>query len=177
MAVAKHFPGIGRTTLDSHKVMPTFRSSLDELRSCDLIPFGGAIEEDVAGIMLSHILYEDIDPKWPASISPVIARDLLRKEMGYDGVVMTDDLDMGAIADRYTIGNVIGQVLAADVDLALICHEGPNIDRAAEEIMKILSGNPDAMERGRDSLGRILDLKRRYLPFSNGEHDPTQSGP
>ena len=95
---------------------------MDILKASDLIPFRDAIQCRVAGVMLSHIYYERIDSKWPASLSPKIAGDLLRKDLGYTGVVMTDDLDMGAIKKHFAIDTVIRQVLAADVDVALICH-------------------------------------------------------
>ena len=86
MGVAKHFPGIGRTTADSHIDMPYFDVDMDSIKKFDLIPFKAAIESKAAGIMLSHILYTKIDPKWPASLSPVIAKKLLRKEMDIKGL-------------------------------------------------------------------------------------------
>ncbi|MEA1901179.1 MAG: glycoside hydrolase family 3 N-terminal domain-containing protein, partial [Thermodesulfobacteriota bacterium] len=87
MAVAKHFPGIGRTVLDPHIEMPPLDADLQTLESSDLRPFYEAIKHDVAGIMLSHILYSKIDIKWPASLSSKIAKDLLRDRMGFDGIV------------------------------------------------------------------------------------------
>ena len=96
MAVAKHFPGIGRTVLDSHLALPDLKIDIDGLANFDLVPFAAAIQGQVAGVMLSHIRYPAIDPVWPASLSPAVTADLLRKKMGYEGVVMTDDLDMGA---------------------------------------------------------------------------------
>jgi len=136
MAVAKHFPGIGRTTLDSHLDMPELAATADDLESFDLIPFKAAIDINVSGIMLSHIRYTGIDPQWPASLSPAISSGLLRNRMGYNGLVITDDLDMGAIKNHYDIYAVIDQILFAEVDLALICHKGPDIEIAFNEIQK-----------------------------------------
>ena len=163
MAVAKHFPGIGRTTIDSHIDQPTLSASFTDLESFDLIPFRAAITNDVAGMMLSHIYYQEIDPKWPASLSEKIASDLLRNQMGFDGVVLTDDLDMGAIVKHYDIQTVIGQILAADIDIALICHTGPNIETGFQEIKKALTDSAEMKKRGKASVGRIMRLKRAYL--------------
>ena len=163
MAVAKHFPGIGRTVLDSHIEMPPLDADLRTLESSDLRPFYEAIKHDVAGIMLSHILYSKIDIKWPASLSTKIAKDLLRDSMGFNGIVMTDDLDMGAIKSNYDIKAVIKQILSADIDIALICHKGPNIEIAYEKILKGLKDSKNIKAKGKESVRRILKTKERYL--------------
>ena len=163
MAVAKHFPGIGRTTLDSHIDMPELTATANDLEAFDLIPFKTAIDTQVSGIMLSHIRYTGIDPVWPASLSPAIVQDLLRKQMGFNGIIMTDDLDMGAIANHYDIHTVIQQILSADVDLALICHKGPNIEIAFKEIKKTIFDDKKLKKRNKESLNRIMQCKRKYL--------------
>lgn len=163
MAVAKHFPGIGRTTLDSHVDMPFLDVDVNTMTPTDLLPFEAAIKYDVAGIMLSHILYKTIDARWPASLSLPVARNLLRKGIGFNGMVMTDDLDMGAIKKHYDIKTVIRQILSAEIDIALICHQGPNIENAFEEILKSFSDASKIKEKGTESLKRIMKLKRKYL--------------
>ena len=129
----------------------------------DLIPFKTAIRGKVAGVMLSHIRYTGIDPVWPASLSPAITADLLRRKMAYDGVVMTDDLDMGAIKPSHDIDTAVGQILMADVDIALICHKGPDIEAACEKIRQSLADDPHLSRMGQYSVERILRLKRAYL--------------
>lgn len=163
MAVAKHFPGIGRTTDDSHIDMPRLDVPLETLQAGDLIPFRAAIEADVSAVMLAHIFYPAIDSRWPASLSPAIARDLLRGDMGYEGVVITDDLDMGAIKKHFPIDTVIEQLLAAEVDIALICHAGPDIARAHEILTTAIEASDALKTRSVASVERILRLKRRYL--------------
>lgn len=163
MAVAKHFPGIGRTILDSHLALPDLNIDLKTLSDFDLVPFNAAIQGNVAGIMLSHIRYTGIDPVWPASLSPAITSDLLRRRMGYDGVVMTDDLDMGAIKPNHDIGTAIGQILLADVDIALICHKGPDIETAWNRIRHSISEDVQLKQMGKRSIERIMQLKRAYL--------------
>ncbi len=165
MAVAKHFPGIGRTTLDSHIHAPVVNESLEILESTDLLPFQAAIQGDVAAVMLSHICYESLDPEWPASHSKQVVTGLLRGKMGFKGVVITDDLDMGAIGGRYDIHTSIQRIVEADIDIALICHQGPNIQIAFEEMQKCLADSHDARQKGFDSLNRILALKKRFLQW------------
>ena len=163
MAVAKHFPGIGRTTLDSHLDMPVLHDELSVLEQFDLIPFKAGIQSNVCGVMLSHIFYAKLDPQWPASLSPPIANTLLRKQMGFDGLVLTDDLDMGAITKHYDIQSAIHQILAAEIDLTLICHKGPNIEIAYEEILKEITDSPEVKQRGIESVERIMRMKKTYI--------------
>ena len=166
MSVAKHFPGIGRTILDSHLEMPDTDIDPRLVEQTDLVPFHAAIEHDVAGLMLSHIRYKKIDGKWPASLSAIIAKELLRDRMGFDGVVMTDDLDMGAIQNHYSIQTAIAQILAADIDVALICHQSPKIETAFHEIVAHLKSSGERMEKCLAAVKRIMDLKQKYLSHS-----------
>jgi beta-N-acetylhexosaminidase len=163
MSVAKHFPGIGRTTLDSHGEMPSLDIDIDTLEEADLVPFKTAVKRQVSGIMLSHILYNRVDPNWPASLSPRIAENLLRNQMAFNGVVLTDDLDMGAIKNHFDIKTVIRQILLAQIDIAIICHKGPDIEEAFDEIFKYMSKNYEMKAKGIESVKRILQLKERYL--------------
>ncbi len=163
MAVAKHFPGIGRTTLDSHLDRPHLNTHPEKLLNTDLVPFNAAIQHNVTGIMLSHIVYEKIDARWPASLSPSIANLLLRKQLGYEGLILTDDLDMGAIKKHYAIETVFTQIMAADIDQALICHRSPDMEMAIEKMTSAATDTPDLEERCRQSLDRILALKASYL--------------
>ncbi len=163
MSVAKHFPGIGRTTLDSHLEMPSVEIGFNTMASTDLKPFQAAIKNDVSGIMLSHILYKKLDPDWPASLSTNIARDLLRRRMSFEGLVITDDLDMGAIKKHYDIKTIIRQILASDIDIALICHRSPDIENSFEEILNALDSSHSIKTKGGESVGRIVKLKRKYL--------------
>lgn len=161
MAVAKHFPGIGRTTLDSHLHLPVLPASKEELEETDLAPFRAAIRHSTAGIMLSHILYSDLDEKWPASLSVKIARDLLRDRMGYRGVVMTDDLDMKAI--KFDMAVIAQRILAAHIDIALICHKGPDRESAFNGILKGITQSSETKRAALESVKRIMSLKREYL--------------
>ena len=169
MAVAKHFPGIGRTILDSHLDLPVLEDDLAAMEGFDLIPFKACIRQGIAGMMLSHIYYPQLDDRWPASLSKFIANDLLRKRMGFDGLVMTDDLDMGAITKHYKIQTSVQQILAAEIDLALICHKGPNIEIAFAEILKGITDSAEKRAKGLESVARIMDTKRKYLNTEIGK--------
>jgi beta-N-acetylhexosaminidase len=163
MAVGKHFPGIGRTVLDSHEDLPDLDIDLETLSTDDLPPFEAAVATDVSGIMLSHIRYTGLDPRWPASISVPVVGDLLRGRIGYNGLVMTDDLDMGAIAKHYQLADIVRQCLDATVDILLICHSGPKIEAAFEEIQRAVQAREDLAEKNSASLERILSAKAKYL--------------
>ncbi|MBS3754996.1 MAG: beta-N-acetylhexosaminidase [Desulfobacterales bacterium] len=162
MAVAKHFPGIGRTFTDSHADRPDLDISAAELQARDLIPFSAAVRNHAAGIMLSHVRYGAFDPKCPASLSPAVASDLLRRKMGYRGLVLTDDLEMGAIARYYEMPEAVHQILEADIDIALICHTMAKIEAAFETIYAESAGTK--YRRGlTEPVTRILSTKERYL--------------
>jgi len=161
MAVAKHFPGIGRTIKDSHFHLPVLDIDIETLKRSDMVPFVDANKEKVSGIMMSHILYPKLDRHWQASLSPLIGNDLLRSQMGYDGLVMTDDLDMKAI--EHDMKTCIRQILRAGIDMALICHKGPDIDVAWQEIIKRLNEDERLYLKGQISVERILRYKKKYL--------------
>lgn len=161
MAVAKHFPGIGRTTLDSHLELPVLETDYNELIQTDFVPFEASIGCGVAGMMLSHIQYNSIDPNWPASLSVKIVKILLREKMGFRGVVMTDDLDMKAI--NVDIKTSVQRIMEAHVDIALICHKGPDIETAHQEFVSQIEASPMKKEQCLDSVERIMGLKDQYL--------------
>jgi len=163
IAVAKHFPGIGRTILDSHLDLPTLDNEITDIERMDLIPFKAGIAHGVSGVMLSHIFYPKLDSKWPASLSVKIARDLLREQMSFDGLVLTDDLDMGAVSKHYDIHTAIQRMVAAEIDLALICHKGPNIEIAHDELRRGIMASADLKAKGIESAARIMSLKKKYL--------------
>jgi beta-N-acetylhexosaminidase len=163
MAVAKHFPGIGRTVLDSHEDLPDLDTDARSLTETDWIPFQAAVAAGVAGIMLSHIRYRALDPSWPASLSPAVAEQILRRRMGYHGLVITDDLDMGAIVKHHPLPIIVRQCLEACVDILLICHAGPKIQEAFDHILALRESNAELARREEESLRRILHFKALYL--------------
>lgn len=156
LSVVKHFPGIGRTTLDSHLTLPELETPLSELAATDLLPFEMAFQAGASSVMLSHIKYLGIDSTWPASLSPEVVKGLLRGRMGFNGVVMTDDLDMKAITcDMETAAK---QIFFSDVDIALICHRSDRYETLARTFTELAGKFPGSHAL---SVGRILALKER----------------
>ena len=164
LAVAKHFPGIGRTVLDSHEDLPDLDIDRRRLIESDIIPFQAAFSHQVAGVMLSHIRYLGLDPVWPASLSTIIARDLLRDELGYEGLVLTDDIDMGALAKHYPVSTIVTRCLDADIDIILICHPGPKIEAAATYMAQYLAASDRVARCHSLALDRIMAAKETVIP-------------
>lgn len=162
MAVGKHFPGIGRTVLDSHHDLPDLDIEVQSLHDRDLVPFQAAMHAGVSAIMLSHIRYTGIDAVWPAGLSTAIVRGLLRQELKYGGMLITDDLDMGAVAKHYQIQEIVTQCLSATVDILLICHSGPKIKATHDAIHQIITGDETAAALCKTSIERIMATKQHF---------------
>jgi beta-N-acetylhexosaminidase len=162
MAVAKHFPGIGRTTLDSHRIQPVMEATAASIENFDLPPFAAVLARDAAGVMLSHIRYPSLDPNWPASLSVAVARDLLRRRMGFNGLVLTDDLDMGAVKPAIAIETAVARILAADIDIALICHRSSDMEAAYAHLMAAMAGDKPLRARAEAHADRMARFKQRY---------------
>jgi beta-N-acetylhexosaminidase len=128
---AKHFPACGRAQSDPHHDLPSSPATLDELLREDIIPYT-ALMPELDAIMLAHVEFPNIDPNFPASLSPRIVQRFLRDQLGFDDhLVLTDDLDMGAIHQRYGRGQDVKLALMAGNDLALICHRTDTAEAAA----------------------------------------------
>lgn len=160
-ACAKHFPGLGQVSLDPHLARPAVERSLAELAACDLIPFRAAISAGVAAVMTSHTIYPELDPDNPATLSPQILDGLLRKELGYDGLIITDDLEMGAIENEGTVAEAALAALMAGADLLLICHEHAKVI-SAWEVLRRETGKKLSQERLTKSLARITRVRQRF---------------
>lgn len=119
----KHFPGHGDTAVDSHLELPVLVHGRARLDLIELPPFRAAVAAQAPMIMTAHILYPALDPSLPATLSPTIIPQLLRGELGYDGVVASDDLEMKAIAGRFDLDQIAAGLSAATVDLALVCSD------------------------------------------------------
>jgi beta-N-acetylhexosaminidase len=136
---AKHFPACGRAQCDPHHDLPSSPATLEELLREDVIPYT-ALMPELDAIMLAHVDFPNIDPEFPASLSPRIIRRFLRDQLGFDRhLVLTDDLDMAAITQRYGRGQDAKLAIAAGNDLALICHRNDTADIAATSIAELPS--------------------------------------
>ncbi|WP_019849675.1 beta-N-acetylhexosaminidase [Desulfitobacterium sp. PCE1] len=162
ISVVKHFPGHGDTSVDSHVGLPRVDYDLERLRNFELVPFAEAIANDVDAIMLAHILLPKIDPDYPASFSEALISDILRKEMSYDGVVITDDMTMGAIVENYSIGEAAVKSILAGSDIVLVCHDFAKEEAVLKEILHAAETGKIPSDRIDESVYRVLKLKEKY---------------
>ena len=161
--VVKHFPGHGDTEADSHVGLPVVEKSRDELEKNELEPFLDVIGwHATSAVMVAHILLTQLDPLLPASLSPAVVNGLLREEMGFEGVVFTDDLTMGAIANAYGMGEAAVKAIQAGCDMALVCHGLDNAKAAYHAILFAAEDGTLSRERLEESVRRILTLKEAY---------------
>ena len=154
--VIKHFPGHGRSEVDSHSELPVVDAPIDELRETDLVPFVEAIEAGLPVVMLNHIAYSELDPELPATLSPK-AYELLRS-LGFEGVAMTDSLGMGAVNLRWDFPTAAVKALAAGAD-ALLTTTGDEARRMRDEITKAVGDGRLSEERLNEAVTRVLRLK------------------
>lgn len=158
----KHFPGIGKTDVDLHADTSVVPVSKETLLNEDTKVFVDLIKQskpNTYAIMVSHAMYPQIDPDHPSSLSKAIITDWLRKDMGYNGVVVTDDMDMGALAKHYTFGDMAVQSILAGSDILLVCHEYEHMQEAYNGLMKAVKDGQISKERLDESVKRILLMK------------------
>lgn len=162
--VGKHFPGHGDTAVDSHVGLPVVTKTLDELKQTELLPFRSAIEAQtpISSIMVGHILMTELDPDRPASLSPAVVTGLLREELGFEGVICTDDLTMAAISDTYGMGEAAVLALEAGCDLLLVCHGSEPLAQARQGLLDAVASGRITQERLEESVYRLLTLKAEY---------------
>lgn len=172
-ACGKHFPGHGDTSTDSHFELPVVDQSPERLRTVELAPFRAAVEADVATIMTGHVLVPALDEARPATLSPVIVDDLLKKAMGYRGVVISDDLGMKAISESTGLGEAMVQSLAAGCDAVLLCNQSPDEQVAVlEAVIRAVEARRVPASRVEDALARIEQVKHRFLKAASGPDVP-----
>jgi beta-N-acetylhexosaminidase len=165
-ACAKHFPGHGDTSCDSHLELPRVACDLARLRAVELPPFRAAIAAGVASVMTAHVVLTGLDPDRPATLSPA-AIGLLREELGFDGLVFSDDLEMRAVADHFAPRALVHAALAAGVDALLVCRSAELRDEALAALEALEDSRLEA------ALRRVRALKRRFA----GGRAATGAGP
>jgi beta-N-acetylhexosaminidase len=163
LACGKHFPGHGDTSADSHKELPIVTASVERLREVELRPFRHAIDHGLATIMTAHVSYPHLDAHYPATLSSTILTKLLREELGFRGLIITDDLEMHAIIDHYGMGEAAVQAFTAGADMLLICKEYDRAVAAMEALYLAASDGVLSEVRIEASLRRIAQVKERFL--------------
>ncbi len=162
----KHFPGIGRSVVDSHMDVSDINIAREELLASDVKPFQKVIDShEPTGyfIMVSHLKYPQIDPAEPASLSKTIMTGLLRETLGYDGVIITDDLTMGAVAKHNSYRELGVKAVRAGADIALVCHEYESQQEVYLGLLEAVEKGVITKERIDESVKRIVKAKLIYL--------------
>jgi beta-N-acetylhexosaminidase len=161
LACGKHFPGHGDTLEDSHFDLPALAHDLERLERVELLPFRAAASE-LGSIMTAHILFRALDPGRPATLSPIVLGGLLRQRLGYRGIIVSDDLEMRAIAERWPAGEAAVLAIAAGCDLLLICKRTELVAEArdalaarAREDDRFAARLADAAERARNARAKL----------------------
>jgi beta-N-acetylhexosaminidase len=171
----KHFPGHGGTVGDSHFVLPRVRRSRRELAAFDLVPFAAAVRARLPALMTAHVVYPALDPRRPATLSPLIAEGLLRRRLGFRGALFSDDLEMNAVAGRTTPGHAATQALRAGCDMLLVCQTLPAARHAMQGVEAALATGKVSAERVAQALGRIQALRRTSRPPAGALRWPTHA--
>ncbi|WP_379147206.1 beta-N-acetylhexosaminidase [Paenibacillus sp. sgz500992] len=160
--VVKHFPGHGDTSVDSHLELPVVNKTAAQLAKLEWQPFEAAIQENADAVMVAHILFPELDSDKPASLSRAIIGKLLREEMGFQGVVITDDLTMGAITEHYTLAAAAVDTVQAGSDILLVAHEYGNEQAVRKALLASVQSGTIKESRIDESVYRILALKDKY---------------
>ncbi len=163
-ACGKHFPGHGDTGTDSHFELPLVEHPPDRLEAVELVPFRAAIDAKVAAIMTAHILVPALDDTRPATLSPRVVDDLLKRQLGFDGLVLSDDLEMKAISGRWGLPEATVGAIAAGCDAVLMCgtSQEPQV-LALEAIIHAVEDGRLPLRRVEDALARHGRVKERFL--------------
>jgi beta-N-acetylhexosaminidase len=168
-ACAKHFPGHGDTSQDSHKDLPRLPHDLARLREVELAPFRTLARAGVAAVMTAHVVFEALDPRRPATLSPEVMR-LLRDEVGFRGCAVSDDLEMKAVAEHFPLEEAAPGAVLAGVDALLVCHRA-DVQHRAIDLVRI------AAEDGRIPRERLAEARARVgglLRYAGPPPDPAR---
>jgi beta-N-acetylhexosaminidase len=169
-ACGKHFPGHGDTHQDSHLALPRLSHSLSRLQQVELQPFAAAVAAGIPSLMTAHVIFEPLDAHYPATMSRAVLHGLLREQLHYDGLVVSDDLEMRAIADHFGVEEAVLRGLDAGVDQFLCCHTAELAHRAIDTVVR-------AVERGQVSLEQLSTANRRIEDFAATHAHPPQEHP
>jgi beta-N-acetylhexosaminidase len=163
-ACGKHFPGHGDTSTDSHDELPLVEHPPERLRDVELVPFREAVAAGVASIMTAHVLIPALDAARPATLSPAIVDGILRRELGFEGIIISDDLEMKAVSHRYSASQAAAGSIAAGCDVFLVCgtDAGRQVE-ALEGVIRAVEAGELPLQRVEDAMNRHRRVKERFL--------------
>lgn len=162
ITVVKHFPGHGDTDVDSHLELPKVNKNLEELHDLEFIPFKAAIEEGADIVMTAHILLPQIDPEYPSSMSKKVVTEILREQLEFDGVIITDDMTMQAITNHFEIGEAAVNAIKAGTDIILMAHNYDGLLSVVQSLQVAVANGEITEERLNESVRRVIQLKQDY---------------
>lgn len=161
-SMGKHFPGHGNTAADSHHTLPVLNATLDEMETYELVPFQAAIDDGLDAMLVAHLSYPNVDQDYITSISPTVITDILRDEMGFNGVVFSDDMRMMGIRNKYSVGEAAVLHILAGGDVVLIGMHYKLQSEVLETMYQALQDGRLTRERLEESVRRILTMKQKY---------------
>lgn len=161
-ASAKHFPGLGDTHVDTHLALPRLDTPLEQLRTVDLIPYRAALKSDLATLMTTHTIYTTLDADHPATLSAIVVQQMIRQELGFEGVVTTDCMEMKAIDDHYGVQESVVRAAAAGIDIILFSHTPAKQAEAYDRLLEAVENGTVPMETVNRANQRIAALKTRF---------------
>jgi beta-N-acetylhexosaminidase len=162
IACVKHFPGLGHAGGDPHRELPAAELELPDLRALALPPFAAAVAAGVGAVMSGHVVVPALDERWPATLSARVIPSLLREELGFDGVVISDDLEMNAMA-QFSVGEQVRRASEASVDVLLVTDTAEVQFAAFRELVLAQEEDPMQDRRAIDAVGRVDALRVRFL--------------
>ena len=170
--VGKHFPGHGDTHLDSHLDLPTVKRDAATLEAVELLPFKETIARGLEVIMTAHVIYTAWDAKNPATFSKIILQDILRKQLGFQGVIMSDDLEMKAVEKYFPFDAFPRMGIEAGLDMFLICNNVEKIKALHDQLVQDVNNGTIPTAPIQQSVERILHLKKNLAPLPNNPPNP-----
>ena len=173
IACSKHFPGHGDTSVDSHLALPVVEKELPDLQETELFPFRITIAAQVGMVMVAHVVFPALDEDNPASLSRAVQHDLLRQQMKYDGVIISDDLEMKAVMGRYPLEVQLDRACRATTDLLCISHDVSYAVEAWETLIRLQEADKVHDDLAMDSVKRLNRLRTRF--FLNAPAQPPLS--
>ncbi|MEQ1721531.1 MAG: beta-N-acetylhexosaminidase [Pseudobdellovibrio sp.] len=163
LSCAKHFPGHGHTIIDSHEELPIEDADMARLNEVELVPFRKALRSRVDMVMTAHILFKNVDPKWPVTLSEIFLKKMMRDDLKYKGLVITDDLDMKAMAKHYDKDQIPIRAMQAGADLLLYCNEPDSPPVAIEGLMSAVAQGQLNKSDLEQTHKKIMDVKKLKL--------------
>ena len=161
--VGKHFPGHGATSLDSHFDLPDVDTSMEHLKTVETMPFQKAIQNGLEVIMTAHVRYHRMDPLFPATLSKTILTRFLKEELGYKGLIITDDLEMKAVERYYSEEEIPVLAVLAGADCLLVCHNHDRQQAFIKGLKTAVKKGVISEKRIQESFDKIMDLKNRFV--------------